>query len=76
MIWFLERGPELLVCEARPASDGRTFELMTIEPMGDEHVERFTTPTQLVERVVEYQRELRQHGWQLVPDAKVDLNLF
>jgi hypothetical protein len=70
MIWFLERGPELIVCEARQASDGHTFELSTIAPMGDEQVEQFRTPTAMVERFVEYQRQLHQSGWHVVPEEK------
>jgi hypothetical protein len=68
MIWFLERGQELLVCEARQAADGNTFELSTIEPLGEERVERFTDPTQMVERFVEVQQMLRQTGWIVVPE--------
>jgi hypothetical protein len=70
MIWFLERGPELLVCETRHASDGRAFELSTVEPAGSERVERFSTPTAMLERFVEFQRELRKGGWQIVPDEQ------
>jgi hypothetical protein len=70
MIWFLERGPELLVCETRHASDGRAFELSTVEPAGSERVERFSTPTAMLERFVEFQRELRKGGWQVVPEER------
>lgn len=71
MVWFLERGPELIVCEARQATDGSTFELSTtVEQAGDEHVERFPTPTAMIDRLVEYQRQLRGNGWHIVPDAR------
>jgi hypothetical protein len=70
MIWFLERGPELLVCETRHASDGRAFELSTVEPAGSERVETFSTPTAMLERFVEFQRELRKGGWQIVPEER------
>ena len=70
MVWFLERGPDLLVCETRHASDGRSFEMSTVEPAGDERVERFTTPTAMLERFVEYQRQLRKSGWHVVPEER------
>jgi hypothetical protein len=71
MVWFLERGPELIVCEARQATDGRAVELSTTaEQAGDEHVERFPTPTAMIERLVEYQRQLHNSGWHIVPDAR------
>jgi hypothetical protein len=76
MIWFLERGAELIVCEARHASDGQSFELSTTAPMGDEQVEHFATPTAMVERFVEYQRLLHKSGWHIVPeDKRLDLLL-
>jgi hypothetical protein len=71
MVWFLERGPELIVCEARQAIDGNTFELSTtVEQAGDERVESFPTPTAMIERLVEYQRQLRGEGWHIVPDER------
>lgn len=70
MMWFLERGPELIVCEARQATDGASYELSTVEQAGDEHVERFPSPTAMIERFVEYQRELRLNGWHIVPEDR------
>lgn len=71
MVWFLERGRELIVCEARHATDGCDFELSTtVEQAGDEQIERFPTPTAMIERLVEYQRQLRLSGWHIVPDER------
>jgi len=71
MVWFLERAPELIVCEARHTVDGSAFELSTtVEQAGDERVERFPTPTAMIERFVEFQRELHANGWHVVSNSR------
>jgi hypothetical protein len=71
MVWFLERGPELIVCEARHALDGSAFELSTtVEQAGDERIERCPTPTDLIERFLEFQRQMHAEGWHVVPNSR------
>jgi hypothetical protein len=71
MVWFLERGPELIVCEARHTLDGSAFELATtVEQAGDERIERCPTPTDLIERFLEFQRRLHAEGWHVVPNSR------
>jgi hypothetical protein len=68
MIWFLERGVELCVCEAR--HEGEAFELAIMRPDGTERVERFENPSVLLERFVDCQQGLRRDGWRLLNDEE------
>jgi hypothetical protein len=66
MIWFLQRGIELCMCEAR--HEGERFELAVATPGGAERVEQFEDPSVLLERLVDCQQDLRRHGWRLLDD--------
>jgi hypothetical protein len=67
MVWFLERGVEFLVCKAR--QEGAQFELTLLNPDGTERVERMASPSELVERLVGCQRDLRREGWRVLGEA-------
>jgi hypothetical protein len=64
MVWFLERGDELMACEAR--RDGVRFELAISSHDGSERVEYIDDPTALIQRINECQRELHRHGWRIL----------
>ena len=64
MIWFLERGNELIACEAR--KDGARFELAISNQDGSERVERIDNPTELIHRINACQRDLRRKGWRIL----------
>lgn len=64
MIWFLERGDDVMVCEAR--RDGPRFELAIGSHDGSERVEYIEDPSLLVQRLTECQRELRRSGWRIL----------
>ena len=64
MIWFLERGVELMACEAR--RNGARFELAISSHDGPERVERIDDPTELIQRINECHREARRHGWRIL----------
>jgi hypothetical protein len=63
MLWFLERQRDVLVCEIRHAEHGPEFELAISAPGIPERVERFDQPTDLIDRWLDCQRELRDMGW-------------
>ena len=68
MIWFLERGDELMACEAR--KDGARFELALSSHDGSERVEYIDDPTRLIQRVNECQRDLHRRGWRILTRDK------
>ena len=64
MIWFLERGDDVMACEAR--RDGARFELAISSHDGSERIEYINDPTELIQRINTCQRDLRRHGWRIL----------
>jgi hypothetical protein len=69
MIWFLERGSDMIACEAR--RNGRRFELTISDGDGSERAEQIDDPSVLVERLVECQLGLRRKGWRILTNGVV-----
>ena len=63
MIWFYEKDGEHLRCEVRHLVEGDRFDLVIIEPNGQERVETFEDSSQLNKRSAELEREWRAKGW-------------
>jgi hypothetical protein len=65
MIWFYERHGVFLRCETRdvPAGNDAFFDLVIIEPNGDERVERFKDSAALMHRQKELETTLVHDGW-------------
>lgn len=66
MVWFLERGAEMIACEAR--RNGARYELTISNQDGSERAEQIDDPSILVKRLVECQRELRRNGWRILTE--------
>ena len=58
--WF-EREGKYLRYESREVAGG--YELRFFDPDGAERVEKFTDPTQLNERQIDFERQLSTEGW-------------
>lgn len=63
VIWFYEKNGEHLRCEVRHLVEGDRFDLVIIEPDGQERVETFEDSSQLSRRSAELEREWRAMGW-------------
>ena len=63
MLWFYEKHEARLHYEIRRQCDGDDFELVITHPTGQQEVERYTDPNQLVQRSHDLQRTLRTDGW-------------
>ena len=63
MIWLFERGGEYLRYEARPAQNGRGFELVITYPGGTDTIERFDDSATLSKRQRELEAQLSGDGW-------------
>jgi hypothetical protein len=63
VIWFYEKDGEHLRCEVRHLVEGDRFDLVIIEPNGQERVETFEDSSQLNKRSAQLEREWRAMGW-------------
>jgi hypothetical protein len=63
MVWFYERHGTFIRCETRDAAGGG-YELVIIQPDGQERVERFADSASLELRQNELQSTLAHDGWQ------------
>ena len=64
MVWFYERQGTFIRCETRDAATGKGFELLIVQPDGQERVERFEDSSSLERRQHELQATLAHDGWQ------------
>jgi hypothetical protein len=69
MIWFLEKGSDIIACEAR--RKGTHFELTVSEGDGSERAEEFDNPSVLVDRLVECQLGLHRDGWRILTNGLI-----
>ena len=63
MIWFYERRGAHLRCEIRQQLEGDRFALVVTLPDGSERVELFEDSMTLNRRSVEFEKMLREEGW-------------
>lgn len=63
MIWFLERGPDLLICEIRRADHNAPYEFEITAATGTPMTRRFTSPTELINSYLREHTQLRALGW-------------
>jgi len=63
MVWFYERQGTFIRCEARPASDGRGYELTVASPDGTERIVRFEDSESLMRRQHELEATFSSEGW-------------
>jgi hypothetical protein len=62
MVWFLERGPQRLVCEIRRAIDSNIYEFEVALDNGVE-THRYESPSELIDEYLKRQSALRAEGW-------------
>ena len=60
MIWFLEKGADLLICEIRRAEDAYEFEIAG--PQGP-RTERYASPGDLISGYLRLHSRFRAQGW-------------
>ena len=60
MIWFLEKGSDLLICEIRRAEDAYEFEVAG--PAGP-RTQRYTSPSELIAGYLRFISRFRAQGW-------------
>jgi hypothetical protein len=63
VFYFYKRGPETVRCEVRAAADGPGYEIVIIEPNGNERTEHFATSEQVHERWLEIHNRFEREGW-------------
>lgn len=63
MIWFFEREDSRLRYEIRRQADGHDYELVITRPDGQQDVECYVDPLELLHRTEDLQRSLREEGW-------------
>jgi hypothetical protein len=61
MVWFFERGFEILTCEARKGE--AAYELVVRQPDGTESVQSLKTASQLLEQIAVVPEALCLDGW-------------
>ena len=61
MVWFFERGFEILTCEARKGE--AAYELVVRQPDGTENVQSLKTAGQLLEQIAVVPQALGLDGW-------------
>jgi hypothetical protein len=62
VIWFLEKGTELLICEIRRAADADAYEFEVAGAAGP-RTERYVSPADLITGYLRQQTRLRAQGW-------------
>ena len=65
MLWFFERGAELLRIETTHDRINGVFVLRAHRPDGTEHVEQFASDVACRQRLAVLERELRTEQWVL-----------
>lgn len=61
MVWFFERGFQILTCEARKRETA--YELVVRQPDGTENVQSVDTASQLLEQIAVVPLALGLDGW-------------
>lgn len=70
MTWTFIRDGRQAQCEIRRDADGVDYEFVTTAADGTERVERFDDPAALIDRSVQYFKELFESGWRPLPDPR------
>jgi hypothetical protein len=68
MIWTFTRGARQTQCEIRRDTDGIDYEFVVTSEDGSARVEQFDDPAALIDRSVQYFKELFEQGWRPRPD--------
>jgi len=63
MLWIFERRGEQMRCEIRRDDGGTGYEMIVTSADGSERMERFEENNELIQRTLEFQRELLETGW-------------
>ena len=64
MFYFFKRENEWLRCEIRGAMDSMSdYELVIVEPSGEERVERYSSPAEVHRRWLQIQQGFEHAGW-------------
>jgi hypothetical protein len=64
MFYFFRRENECIRCEIRGAMDSlHDYELVVVEPSGDERIERYSSSTDVHERWLQLSRGYEYAGW-------------
>jgi hypothetical protein len=67
MLWFFERQQRRLHYEIRRQTDGDDYEIVIHHPDGRLELERYSDPTQVLERSASLQMQLMLEGWAAPP---------
>lgn len=70
MTWTFTRDGQQAQCEIRRHADGLDYEFVTTVADGTERVERFGDPAALIDRSVQYFKELFEDGWRPAPEPR------
>jgi hypothetical protein len=64
MFYFFRRDEEYIRCEIRGAMDSLSdYELVIVEPSGDEKIERYSSSTEVHNRWLQVQQGYVHAGW-------------
>jgi hypothetical protein len=63
MVWFFERDSARLICEIRRAVDDDAYEFELGGAGGTREMQRFQSPSELIDAYLRRQSALRAEGW-------------
>jgi hypothetical protein len=63
MLYFFQRGNDVLRCEVRPAMEGDGYEIAIYERNGKQRIEQHATSDQVHRRWLELHKQFEAEGW-------------